>query len=268
MTYWQGKVVLITGGAAGLGLRLAHHFARAGADLVLADLDDQGLRQAEATLRSAGGQVRGEVADVTDQESVDQLFRRLDQHFPKLDALVTCAGRSGRGAVLDTEPSAFQAFLDLNFFATVRCSRRAVPKLLETRGHLVHIGSLAAKMAAPYLAAYPASKFAVAAYSQQLRLELGPSGLHVLLVCPGPIARSDAGSRYADQAADLPATAQRAGGGVRIKGLDPDLLAARVLRACRRRQPELVIPSSARWLAAITQLWPALGDRIILRMTK
>ena len=92
-------------------------------------------------------------------------------------------------------------------------------------------------MAAPYLGAYPVSKFAVAAYSHQLRLELGPRGLHVLLVCPGPIARADAGSRYADQATDLPPSARRAGGGVRIKGLDPDLLAARVLARAAAADP-------------------------------
>ena len=60
---------------------------------------------------------------------------------------------------------------------------------------MVNIGSLAAKSAARFLGAYPASKFPVAAYSQQLRYELNPQGVHVLLVCPGPIARPDAGRR-------------------------------------------------------------------------
>ena len=82
-------------------------------------------------------------------------------------------------------------------------------------------------MASRYLGAYPVSKFAVAAYTHQLRLELGPQGLHVLLVCPGPIARPDAGQRYSGEAADLPASAQKPGGGVRLKGLDPDELARR-----------------------------------------
>jgi short-subunit dehydrogenase len=123
-------------------------------------------------------------------------------------------------------------------------------------------------MAAPYLGAYPVSKFAVAAYTHQLRLELGPRGVHVLLVCPGPIARPDAGHRYADQAQDLPAAASRPGGGVRIKGLDPDELARRLLRACETRRAELVIPAKARLLAALLQLWPSWADRIILHKTR
>ena len=81
--------------------------------------------------------------------------------------------------------------MELNLIALVRCTRAAVAHLLARRGHVVNIGSLAAKSAARWVGAYPATKFAVAAYSQQLRLELGPEGLHVLLVCPGPIPRKD-----------------------------------------------------------------------------
>jgi uncharacterized protein len=268
MSYWQDKVVMITGGGAGLGAKLATHFATAGARLLLADVDAVALEQAQAALTPLGTQVAGVVTDITRQESVDTLFGELDSRFGQLDALVNCAGRSGRGEILDTDPEKFQALLDLNFFGTVRCTRAGAPWLLKTRGHLVNIGSLAAKMASRYLGAYPVSKFAVAAYTHQLRLELGPRGLHVLLVCPSPIARPDAGRRYSDEAAHLPSSAQQPGGGVRVKGLDPDELARRILRACERRVPELVMPAKARLLAAILQLWPTWGDRIITRMTR
>ncbi len=267
MSYWQDKVVLITGGGAGLGLRLATHFARAGAQLVLADVNQQALDHAKAALQQYSIPVQDVVTDITHQDSVDRLFDCVDERCGQLHTLVNCAGRSGRGTVLDTTPETFQAFLDLNFFGTVRCTRAAVPRLLKTHGHLVNIGSLAAKMAASYLGAYPVSKFAVAAFTHQLRLELGPQGLHVLLVCPGPIARADAGRRYGQQAANLPASASRPGG-VRIKGLDPEYLASQILRACERRKPELVLPRKARLLAAILQLWPSWGDRIITARTR
>ncbi|MCU0958789.1 MAG: SDR family NAD(P)-dependent oxidoreductase [Pirellulaceae bacterium] len=267
MTYWQNKVVLVTGGAAGLGGRLATHFARVGARLVLADRDAAALDQARTALREGPTVVHTVVTDVTQSASVAQLFQRVDDEFGQLDALVNCAGRSGRGAVVDTPVETFQAFLDLNFLGTVRCTQAAMGRLLASRGHVINIGSLAAKMAARYLGAYPASKFAVAAFSHQLRLELGPRGLHVLLVCPGPIARPDAGRRYAAESAQLPEAARQPGGGVRLRGLDPDDLCRRILRAAERRVPELVVPRSARLLAALLQLWPTLGDRIIGRMT-
>ncbi len=235
---------------------------------MLADLNQHALDRAKATLQQYPVAVHDVATDITDQDSVDRLFATVDQRCGQLDALVNCAGRSGRGTVLDTTPEMFQALLDLNFFGTVRCTRAAAPRLLQTHGHLVNIGSLAAKMAASYLGAYPVSKFAVAAYTQQLRLELGPQGLHVLLVCPGPIARHDAGHRYAEQSANLPESASKPGGGVRIRGLDPEYLAAQILRACQRRKPELVLPRQVRLLAAILQLWPSWGERIIAARTR
>jgi short-subunit dehydrogenase len=140
--------------------------------------------------------------------------------------------------------------------------------LLQSRGHVVHISTLAGKTASRYLGAYPASKFPLTAYSQQLRLELGPQGLHSLLVCPGPIRRDDAGTRYDQLAADLPAETRKPGGGVKLKGIDPDWLARRILTACERRQAELIVPARAKLLFAIAQLWPAVGDWIVMRMTR
>jgi len=268
MTYWQDKVVAITGGAAGLGRRLATHFGHQGVRLILVDRDEDALRNAIKDLESDQLHATGIQTDITRQADVDALFSQIDSGFGRLDAMINCAGRSVRGAVLDTSPEDFDQLLQLNFYGTVRCARGAVPRLLQTQGHLVNIGSLAAKMAAKYLGAYPVSKFAVAAYCQQLRLELGAQGLHVLLVCPGPIARQDAGQRYDDQAKDLPESARRPGGGLRVKGLDPDYLARRIVRACERRQPELVIPWKARALAALSQLFPTLGDKIIQKMTR
>jgi short-subunit dehydrogenase len=98
-------------------------------------------------------------------------------------------------------------------------------------------------------------------------LELQPRGVHVLLVCPGPLARPDAGNRYDDQAAALPESARRPGGGARLKGIPPEKLVTKMLRYCERRKPELVMPGKARLLFAISQIAPRLGDWIVNRMT-
>jgi short-subunit dehydrogenase len=156
--------------------------------------------------------------------------------------------------------------LQLNFLALVRCTAAALPALIRSRGHLVNIGSLASKVATPYLGAYPVSKFAVAAYTQQLRLELKPRGVHVLLVCPGPISRDDAGRRYQVPRRGLPEQAHRPGGGTKVRSRSPEDVAAKTVRACQRRRPELVVPGKARLLFALAQLWPSMGDRILRRM--
>jgi len=181
--------------------------------------------------------------------------------------LVNNAGRSMRGKVLDTTAEQFQDLMELNLIALVRCTRAAMPHLLEQRGHVINIGSLAAKSASRWVGAYPATKHAVAAYSQQLRLELGPEGLHVLLVCPGPIQRDDPRLYPLKGLEDIPEHARRPGAGVKVKGIPPTKLASAILRACERRQPEIVMPLKARLLFAIAQLCPRLGDWLVLKNT-
>jgi uncharacterized protein len=268
MRYWQDKVVLITGGSAGFGLELARVFAQHGARLVLAARDVDRVAAAAKGLSADGSQAIGVAADVTRDADVQSLLAQAVGRFGRLDVLVNNAGRAARGDALATSPDQFRELLELNFLSLVRCTQAAAPHLLLSRGHLVNIGSLASKTASRYLAAYPASKFPVAAYSQQLRYELGPQGVHVLLVCPGPIARQDQGLRYGPEAADLPPSALKPGAGVKLRGIPPEKLAAKILAACQRRQPELVVPSKARLLFAISQLWPSLGDRIIRKMTE
>ena len=144
--------------------------------------------------------------------SIECLAKRLAR-FGRLDVLVNNAGRSMRGKVLDTTPEQFRDLMELNLIALVRCTRAAVPELLRRQGHVVNIGSLASKAASRWVGAYPATKHAVAAYSQQLRLELGPQGLHVLLVCPGPIERKDPRLYPLEGLEDVPERGAARGGG-------------------------------------------------------
>lgn len=267
MTYWTNKVVLVTGASAGLGVEIARAFAQHGAKVVVAARGAEALEKSAASLRSDGLDVVGIPADVTRQTDVERLLQATVERCGRLDVLVNNAGKSARRAVLDTTAEDFAALIELNLLAMVRCTRAAAAHLLKTRGSVVNIGSLASKSAGPYLGAYPASKFAVAAYSQQLRLELGPHGLHVLLVCPGPIARIE--PRVVDEAelARLPASARRPGGGVKTKAIDPADLAEDIVAACQSRQAELVRPAKARILFALAQLSPRLGDWLVRRNT-
>jgi NAD(P)-dependent dehydrogenase (short-subunit alcohol dehydrogenase family) len=267
MSFWHNKVVLITGGSSGVGRVIAQEFAAAGAKVAVAGLEEERIQAAAGWLRESGHEVLGIRADITRQDDVDALFQQVLGRFGQLDVLVNNAGRSMRGQAIDTTPEQFRELFELNFMGLVRCTRAAVPHLLARRGHVVNMGSLAAKSAARWVGAYPATKFAVAAYSQQLRLELAPRGLHVLLVCPGPIARSGPRPYPLAGLEDVPEDARRPGAGVRVDAAQPQRLARAILRACRRRQPELVYPLRARILFAISQLWPAVGDWLVLRNT-
>jgi uncharacterized protein len=268
MAYWRDKVCLVTGGSAGLGLAIARALADGGAKVALVARRREPLEAAATELRTRGGEVITLPGDVAWQDDVDRISAELTQQFGKLDLLCNCAGRSTRGAVLDTTPEDFQQLLDINFLAAARMTRALAPMVIANRGHIVNIGSLASKVAPRFLGAYPASKFAVAAYTQQLRLELAADGVHVMLVCPGPIRRDDAGERYAESTAVVPATAQAPGAGARVGAIAPAELAAKILRSCELRQPELVVPGKARLLFALSQLSASWGDWLLSKMMK
>ncbi|MCA9187885.1 MAG: SDR family NAD(P)-dependent oxidoreductase, partial [Planctomycetales bacterium] len=205
-------------------------------------------------------------ADIASQDGMDKLITELPPAARRPDIVIHCVGRSTRGHVLETTPDEFDEFWRINFLSAVRVTRAFVPQLKQSRGHLVLVGSLASKLASRYLGAYPASKFPLAAYAQQLRLELAGSGMHVLLFCPGPIARTDAGTRYDAASANLPDSARAPAGGVKLGSADPQRLARKLLRGCERRLPEIVVPAKARWLFAIAQLWPRVGDWLLTKL--
>lgn len=267
MPYWQDKVCVVTGGSTGLGLAIGRALANRGARVVLVARRLEPLEAAAEEIKRARRSVTVIAGDMAWQEDVDRVAHAVTEQFGRVDMLCNCVGRSTRGLALDTSPEDFQQLLEANFMTAVRATRAFAPQLIASRGHLVNIGSLASKVAPRYTGAYPASKFALAAYTQQLRLELADRGLHVMLVCPGPFKRDDNGVRYAAESTGVPAAAQAPGAGAHIKTLDPDEMASRILQACERRKPELVFPARVKWLCAISQLWPAWGDSLLRRST-
>ncbi|MDR2171184.1 MAG: SDR family NAD(P)-dependent oxidoreductase [Planctomycetaceae bacterium] len=266
---WKNKVVLITGGSSGLGRVIGMRFARVGANVILAgrDVDRLLVVSSEISGFYSGVELLTVCCDVTSQVDVDNLFREVLARFGRLDVLVNCAGRSVRGCISDVTPEQFMELFDLNFLGVVRCTRGALPMILSNRGHIVNIGSLASKSAARYIGAYPVTKFAVAAYSQQLRLELSDAGVHVLLVCPGPIKREGDRLYKLDVTEGVPKSATAQGAGVKVRLIDPAILADKIIKFCELRKPELIVPAKAKLLFAISQISPTLGDWIIKKST-
>ena len=266
VTNWHNKSIVITGGSAGFGLALATAFGSAGAECVLVARNEERLDAAREQLRMKRIQTQSFVADVTSDQDVAALGEFLRNNVSQLDVLVNAAGKSARARAVATTVEDFKTLWDVNFLSVVRCTKACLPMLQASRGAIINIGSLASKTAGQYLGAYPVAKHSVAAYTQQLRMELAADGVHAMLVCPGPIRRDDSSDRYDIEDTDLPVSA-RLPGGSRLSGLDPADLAQRVVWACERRRAELVVPMRARLLFALANLWPSLGDRILRRMT-
>lgn len=268
MTQWRNKVVVITGGSAGLGLTLAQHWARLGAQVVLLARDQQRLDAAvEQVRQETQNAPLGWSVDLVDAEQTRAIIERVRRELGGIDVLVNCAGTSTRHVLEETSPALFRQQLEQNFMTAVNCTQAALPALLPARGQVIMIASLAGRTAWPLVGAYATSKSALVAYASQLRLELGDR-LRVLTVLPGPIRRPDSGVRYQAEAAGLPDRALQPGAGAPVKGLDADRLAVEILRAAERGQSELVRPWKASCLFKVQALFPQFGLWLVRRLSR
>lgn len=269
MVYDAQPLALITGGSSGLGFHLAVKFLEAGYRVVLVGRNEARLHEALGRLpASAGDRAHAEACDLADSTRVSELMETTQRRFGRLDVLVNCVGSSDRGLIENLTEEKLNELIRQNVLTALFCSQAAIPLLESTGGVIVNIGSLAAKVGSRYIGGYAIAKHALAGMTQQLRLELKPRGIHVGLMNPGPIRRDDAGTRYQDKLdASLPSQASRPGGGTRLKGLPPALVADAVLRMVRKRTPDVVMPGYLRILIAVGHAAPRFGDWLLLRFT-
>ena len=264
MGFWDSKAVIVTGASKGIGLAIARSFASRGASVLMVARGSVDLESAAETLREEGGKVATLSVDVTLDTAPSSVIDRCIEEFGQIDCLVNNAGRSMRAAVMDTTEADFRELMELNFFALMRFSQAAMPHLLSRKGHLVNVSSLAGKTAARYMGAYPASKFAVTGYSQQLRLELGPEGLHVMTVCPGPVDTGLMdGALTGHNIDDLPDRVKKPGAGARTRVVPAAEVAEAIVTGCERRQKELLFPWWGRFVLSLQQLSPNLSDFLV-----
>jgi NAD(P)-dependent dehydrogenase (short-subunit alcohol dehydrogenase family) len=182
-------VVLVTGGASGIGRELALALAARGADLVLADKDAAGLEQVRERLAAAGRGVRAVVADVCEPAAVAALAERAFQAAGRVDGLVNCAGIYPVTGALEMSVEDWDRVVDTNlrgpFLATQAVARRMIAAGIA--GSIVNIGSTASLIARPGIAHYGASKAGLNQLTRILAVELAPHGIRVNAVLPGVI---------------------------------------------------------------------------------
>ena len=177
MTSLQGKVVFITGGARGIGAELARRLRDKGAKLVLIDLDNDELAKLAAELGE--DRVLTVVADVRDLPALRAAVARGVERFGGIDVVVANAGIASYGSVLQVDPEAFKRVLDVNVLGVFHTVRATLPAVIERRGYVLIVSSLAAYTAAPGLAPYNASKGGVEMLANALRLEVAHHGVSV-----------------------------------------------------------------------------------------
>jgi NAD(P)-dependent dehydrogenase (short-subunit alcohol dehydrogenase family) len=177
MSSVNGKVALITGAARGVGAEVARRLHAKGAKLVLTDLDEAPLKELAAELGE--DRVLTVVADVRELGAMQEAVDRGIERFGGIDVLMANAGIATYGSVLQVDPAAFKTLMDVNVLGVFNTVRAALPSVMDRRGYVLIVSSLAAYAAAPGLAPYNAAKAAVEHFANALRLEVAHHGVDV-----------------------------------------------------------------------------------------
>lgn len=177
MSSVHGKVVFITGGARGIGAEVARRLRRRGAKLVLTDLDAAPL--AELATELGDEHVLTALADVRDLAAMQKAADAAVERFGGIDVVLANAGIASFGSVLQVDPEAFRRVLDINIVGVFNTVRATLPAVIERRGYVLVVSSLAAFTSSPGLAAYHASKAGVEYFANTLRLEVAHLGVDV-----------------------------------------------------------------------------------------
>jgi len=226
----EGGVAVITGAASGIGTGLARKALALGMRVVLADVQEQALKEFAASLR---GEVLAVPTDVADAASVEQLAQRAYEAYGQVDLLFNNAGVLTTGYVWEIEPERWKRSLDINVYGVLHGLRSFVPRLLQAGrpAHIVNTASVGGFLPSPLMAPYSVSKFAVVALTESLRaeLEMLRAPLGVSLLAPGPVKTGIFNDPFGETVGEA---AQAFVGNMRAMleqhGLTPDQFAERV----------------------------------------
>lgn len=239
MRSFRGGTAFITGGASGIGLALARLLAAEGMNLALADLNEAQLEAAAKSLATEGASVLPLLLDVRDESGWRAAAARAWDWNGGVHLLCNSAGVAMGGRVWEQDPALWRLIVEINLFGAYNGIRTLLPRMLESgaEGHIVNIASIAAYRATALLSAYTASKHALLGLSECLKLELEGTAIEVSVVGPGGTA-TDLG-RTAQWVAEREGVVLPNGEELTRRlasGLNPDVVAQRILAGLRSRQ--------------------------------
>jgi len=253
-----GKIAIVTGGARGIGAGMCEVFAEEGANVVIAARNKANLDLAVASLLTEGINALGIQTDVSLESDCMRLVDQTVEHYKRIDILVNNAGISMRAAFKNTDLMVLQKLMNVNFWGTVYCTKYALPWLLEAKGSVVGVISVAGYVGLPGRTGYSASKFAVRGFLDTLRCENLKTGLHVLVAAPGFTSsniRTAALTANGSPQGDTPRD--------EAKMMPANVAAGKIVRATLNRRDSLILTIlEGKFMVLLNRFFPKLVSRI------
>lgn len=258
MSFFKDKVVAITGGSDGIGRALVNAFIQAGARVATCARNYDKLYTLQ--LQHSNVMLHAITCDVSKETDCKRFIDSTIKTFGGIDILINNAGISMRSLFRDADLDVLRRVMDVNFYGAVYCTRYALPALLESKGVVVGVSSIAGYRGLPGRSAYSASKFALQGWLESLRVELLHTGVHVMWVCPGftasnirKVALNSQGQPQGESPLD------------EDKIMQAPEVAEAIIKAIEHRKRTLVISFTGKRTIFMNRFFPSLTDKMVYK---
>jgi NAD(P)-dependent dehydrogenase (short-subunit alcohol dehydrogenase family) len=263
------KVVVVTGGSRGLGFALARSLVRAGALVTIFARDEDELARARELLLAEGRVVDVVVCDVRAREQVDEAIERVVARYGRLDVLINNAGVIEVAPFLDLTLDDFREAMETHFWGPLYTSLAALPHMrAQKAGRIVNVSSIGGLFAAPHLAAYSASKFALNGLSQAMTAELAQYGITTTTVCPGLMRTGSPDHATFKGRNTLEYLWFTVGDSLPFTSVSVEGAVARIIDGVRRGETNIVITTQAKMAKTLNALFPETMNYALAQTTR
>jgi short-subunit dehydrogenase len=255
MSFFKDKVVVVTGGTDGIGKGLVESLLKKGAKVATCGRNSDKLYQLQSEHPSSA--LHTMVCDVSVEHDCKRFMETTTKFFGGIDILINNAGMSMRALMKDATPDVIKKIMDINFMGVVYCTKYALNSIIERRGTIAGISSIAGYRGLPGRSGYSASKFALQGYLEALRTELMDDGVNVMWVCPGFTAsniRNAALNKDAQSHGDTPLDES--------KLMTAEECAEHILKAIEKRKRTLVLTFQGKQTVFLNKFFPKLADKL------
>ena len=254
--YFKDKVVIVTGGSDGIGKSLVIALLKMGAKVATCGRNHDKLYRLNS--ENPSSPLHTIVCDVSSENDCRRFIESTLHVFGGIDILINNAGISMRAQLKDTTPDVIQTVMDVNFFGSVFCTRYALSSIIESKGTIVGVSSIAGYRGLPGRSGYSASKFALQGWLEAIKTELIHDGVHVMWVCPGFTT-----SNIRNAALNSEGEAQGESPMDEGKMMTSDECAMHILKAIRKKKRTLVLTFKGKQAVFLNKFFPKLADRMI-----
>jgi len=255
----RGKTVIVTGASSGIGLETAREFARAGSNVVLVSRDQESLERLAQELAGLPGRRLVAPLDVRDIQAVNAMVGRTVEEFGSVDVLVNNAALGLDATVAEGKVENMRHVMEVNLFGVIHAVQAVVPHMKrQGAGTIINVSSVSGRVVTPYSGVYCASKAALNALSDALRLELEEYGIAVITVHPGYTATPF--HEHSIRELEMPRPSRL------LRGAPPGAVARKIVQAARHGGRDVFVTFGDRASVALKELSPRLVEWGIRRL--